>query len=205
MAITRHQTILQRYESSPEGDILIDIATQRVEDLYNNFDRFAPYARKDLDSNLVQYVVDCAQEIGALPWRLRIALPSVPNDRIANSIRNSFRSYFSYLIDLEKRRMHQRIRTSFALLSAGLLLLLVALLVNQRAALSDAIPLQVFAEGLTVAAWVALWQVMATYLIHWMPHRRSLKLYRTLTETPIEFRVADRTNQSSVVSGITTP
>lgn len=41
--------ILNRYEMSEEGRLIIDVAVNTVENLYNNFDRNAAFVRKDLD------------------------------------------------------------------------------------------------------------------------------------------------------------
>ncbi len=47
-----NQSILDRYSRTENGAIIIDVTTERVEDLYNDFDRNAPYVRKDLDDEL---------------------------------------------------------------------------------------------------------------------------------------------------------
>jgi hypothetical protein len=46
----------------------------------------------------------------------------------------------------------------------------------------------VFAEGLTVAAWVSLWEALAVLLIEWFPHRKNIVLYRRLANAELVFR-----------------
>ncbi|HLS97894.1 MAG: hypothetical protein WDA10_06450 [Porticoccaceae bacterium] len=193
--------ILARYASDADGTIIIDVAAQRVDALYNTFDRFSPDARKDLDGDLVAYVVECAREISPRPLRLRINLPDLPDSPTQASIRRGFHGYFTYLADLEGREMSRTVRGSGALLAAGLVLLLLAVLVTEHWASSTAILPRVFAEGLTVAAWVALWQVLATYLIHWAPYRRALRLYRTLAATRVDFSPTSSAATSTVANG----
>ena len=41
-------------------------------------------------------------------------------------------------------------------------------------------------EGLTVAAWVSLWEALATFLIKWMPIRKRLLLYERIATCAIE-------------------
>lgn len=183
----RKQNIIARYGKNASGDIVIDVAAQKVDDLYNTFDRFSPDNRKDLNGDLVTYILDCAREINELPFALRINLPALPEAGERATIRNSFRSFFVYLVDIEKRNMARRVRTSLILLCAGLVLLVLALAVSQRADSNPSILLSVFAEGLTVAAWVALWQALATYLIHWAPYHRTIALYRRLAAADLEF------------------
>ena len=49
--------ILDRYSRTEDGAIVIEVTTEKVEDLYNNFDRNAPYIKKDLDDELSEYLV----------------------------------------------------------------------------------------------------------------------------------------------------
>jgi hypothetical protein len=51
------KSVLNRYERSPEGLILIDVTAEKAEDLYSDFDRSAPYIRRDLDPELVDYLI----------------------------------------------------------------------------------------------------------------------------------------------------
>ena len=58
------QDILSRYEWDTTGNIVVDVSANRIEDLYNNFDKDAPYIRRDLDSDFADYLAACAREIG---------------------------------------------------------------------------------------------------------------------------------------------
>ena len=40
-------------------------------------------------------------------------------------------------------------------------------------------------DGLTVAAWVALWEALATFFIEWPPFRRKLRLYEGLATAEV--------------------
>ena len=61
MAKTR--TILSRYEVDPDGQIIVDASVPTVQDLYSDFDRRAPYLKKDLDPDFVEFLADCVREI----------------------------------------------------------------------------------------------------------------------------------------------
>ena len=43
----------------------------------------------------------------------------------------------------------------------------------------------VFAQGLTVAAWGSMWESLATFLIDWGPRRRNIKTYERLADAPL--------------------
>jgi len=46
----------------------------------------------------------------------------------------------------------------------------------------------VFAEGLTVVAWVALWESLAMFLLEEFPLRKNTALYRRLANAELTFR-----------------
>ena len=66
-----NQSILGRYSRSENDVIVIDVAAEKIEDLYNNFDRNAPYIRKDLGEDLVDYLEEAVSEIGTEEFVIR--------------------------------------------------------------------------------------------------------------------------------------
>jgi len=50
------KSIISRYERTENKEVIIDVSIRAVEDLYNNFDRTAPYLKKDLEQEFVDYV-----------------------------------------------------------------------------------------------------------------------------------------------------
>ena len=43
--------ILNRFAVAEKGEIIIDVSANRVKDLYNDFDKTAPYIKKTLKEN----------------------------------------------------------------------------------------------------------------------------------------------------------
>jgi hypothetical protein len=78
-------------------------------------------------------------------------------------------------------------RTSFIMLLAGLAIQTLAVRLNLHVEHSTSVIARVFAEGLTVAAWVALWNALATFLLNWAPYRRLLALYARIAAAPAMF------------------
>jgi hypothetical protein len=182
------KSVLSRYARTEDGRVILDVYTDRLEDLYHDFDRSAPYAKKDLDPEFVDYLIACAREIGKSDFVIRINLPSPPSEEAASRVNKSIPNYFMYLRQLERDNMSKVFRTSITLLGIGLGVLAASLWVHQKFSAADSIPSKVFAEGLTVAAWVSLWESLATFLIQWPPHRKEVKLYERLARAPIGFR-----------------
>ena len=184
---------LSRYERSDAGGILIDVAATRAEDLYNDFDRTAPYVRRDLDQDLVDYLIGCAREVGAKPFAIRFTLGQTPQEDKASRIRQSVKSFFLYLAGLEQKKVRQMFIRSAAFLGIGLVVLFASVLLRQSLAANRSAVIDVLTEGLTIAAWVSLWEAVATLLIEWLPRRRQILLFRGLAQAQVVFRAeADR-------------
>ncbi len=181
------RSLLARYERTPSGAIVIDVSAARVEDLYSNFDRSAPYIRRDLDPNLVDYLIESAEEIGNEDFVIRFALEQPPHEDQLSRIRGSVRSYFSYLTEREGQKIRHMFRTSLLLMAMGMGLFVVAIWMGGLFGEERTVFENVMAEGLTVAAWVALWEALAKFVIEWPVFRSSLACYRRLSESPLEF------------------
>jgi hypothetical protein len=181
--------VLSRYAQTEDGRIVIDVAADRVEDLYNDFDKRAPYMKKDLDQELVDYLIDCALEIGKKPFSIRINLPLIPGSESISRVRESIQRFFEYLEAAEHREMRKILRTSFILLAIGMVLIVLSIWFNRAMASSDSVVAKVFSEGLTIAAWVSFWEALATFLIQWPSRRGDIGLYRRLADSHVEFQV----------------
>jgi len=183
-----NKDILSRYETDSNGKILIDVAASKVEDLYNNFDRSAPYIRRDLDQELVDYLIESAKELENEQFTVCFTLTNPPNEASLSRIRHSVNSFFLSLAGVERNKVRQMLRRSIVLFAIGIALLFVSVWVNQRIGLERRVVTNVFAQGLTVAAWVSLWESLATFLVDWFPLRSNIKLYRRLASIQPVFR-----------------
>ena len=182
------QDILSRYERDTGGNIIVDVSANRIEDLYNNFDKDAPYIRRDLDQDFADYLAACAREIGKSPFTIRLTLNNPPDKSGSSRIRRSLNTYFLYLADTEIKDIFQMFRRSAILFGIGLAILFTSVWFNQYLGPDRSVTANVFAEGLTIAAWVSLWEALAIFLIEWFPHRRNVVLFRRLANTTLAFR-----------------
>jgi hypothetical protein len=184
--------ILNRYEREPDGTVIIDVTAARAEDLYNDFDRSAPYIRRDLDQDLVEYLIECAVELRRSPFVIRFSMEQAPDESRLARIRRSVNAYFLYLASGENQKILQMLRRSAVLFAIGLGILFVSVSVNRALGTERSVVANVFAEGLTVAAWVSLWEALAVFLIEWFPHRRNILLYRRIAGARLVFRSLPR-------------
>lgn len=182
------KTIISRYELTEKGKVIIDASVRAVEDLYNCFDRTAPYLKKDLDQEFVDYITDCVREVGKRDFVIRISFSSMPDETVMDRVRRSIRTYFQYLQETERRELTTMLRRSLVLFAIGLALMAPAILTTRRFSSSEGVLAEVFAQGLTVAAWVSLWEAIANFFIEWHPRRQNIKRFCRVTDATVIFR-----------------
>lgn len=181
------KNIVERYERSENGEIIINISAYKIEDLYNNFDRKSHFLKKDLNQDLVEYIIDSVSEIDSESFLIEFSLEQKSNDEAISRVRNSVKNFFLYMKELDLKNMKDMIRTSIILLFTGLSIAGMSVLMNESTLAKNSIIGGVIAEGLTVAAWVSLWESLATFLIKWMPYRRKISLYQKISDSKVTF------------------
>jgi len=184
--------IIDRYEMNNRRQVVVDVSVRSVEELFDRFDRTAPYLKKDLDPQFVDYLIGCVRELGRHDFVIRINLTVPPSADHKQRVQQSIRNYMHYLQQTTVRELQAMFRRSLVLFGLGLGLLTLAIVAGRQMAHGGGVPGQILSEGLTVAAWVSLWQALANLLIDWQPHRRELIVYRRLMAAPVQFHgVAD--------------
>ncbi len=185
--MAKKENILERYRRNGDGRFVIDIAAGRLEDLYDDFDRQAPYIVKELDADLVEYLTESARELGKHPFQIRFSIAGAADEAVRDRTRASVRNYFLYLRDTQAREVRRTLRTSVSFFVIGLAIMFVSVWVNQDLTQDASVLEEVLASGLTVAAWVAMWEAVANILINWRPYRNDMKLYQRLARAEVEF------------------
>ncbi|MDO8281600.1 MAG: hypothetical protein Q7U10_03085 [Thermodesulfovibrionia bacterium] len=179
--------LLERYSRTADGKVIIDITTERIEDLYNYFDKNAPYLKKDLDQEFVDYLIDSVHEIGKEDFVIRFRFSAMTDDTNTSRVQMSIRNYFLHQKELEVRELKRMTRKALTLFSIGVVILTLSVLVNQELAIDETVVSRLFAEGLTIAAWISLWEALATFLLNWAPHRNKIKLFERISKAPVFF------------------
>lgn len=177
---------LARYRID-HGERCIDVRAAGLDQLFDFRDP-SPFQERDLDPDVVDYVVEAADDIGHHgPFRIVFWLTGRCD---AQTVTEAFRAHFGYELDRLERRKHRQRRTGFAYLVVALALLLVfqtlARLVAEApgGAFGNAV-----AEGLVIFGWVALWRPVDVLFYEWLPLRRHGAVLRRILEAPVDVRV----------------
>ena len=179
--------ILNRYRRDSAGRLVIDIAATKVNDLYDDFDKQAPFVKKELDYDLVEYLVESARELGRETFSVNFSLNSELEDSLKNRIRHSIVNYFDYLLAKNSRELHVMLRNSLTLFLLGLVRLSGSVYLNHAFDFGDSVFKRIMAEGLVIASWVSMWEAIAGVLLHWQPTVRERLVYRRLRNADLTF------------------
>lgn len=123
--------ILNRFAVAEKGEIIIDVSANRVKDLYKDFDKTAPYIKKNLEGELVEYLLGCAREIRRKKFVIRFNIDEPVDEESSKRVKESVSKYFCYLKEVGSRQIGDMLRRSFFLLFLGLGLLMLYLWVNR--------------------------------------------------------------------------
>jgi hypothetical protein len=165
----------------------IGLELDELNQLFNSLD-LSPIQNKDLSPEVEEFIVGSAQEHApgeALTLRIRVG--KWPGQDPSDLIRQSIHNYFAYraqMNHLEFRRLMKRGRSS---LFIGLLFLVACLAASRLLVGShEGTWATVVRESLSIAGWVAMWRPMEIYLYDWWPLRGRGRIYKKLSQVPIQ-------------------
>lgn len=184
--------IVSRYERAESGEIIIDVSVRSIEDLYNCFDRAATYLKKDLDQDFVEYLIECVREIKNHTFLIRINLQQQENIDRMERVRRSITNYFSYMISLERQSLTKLIKKSAMYFWLGVVLIAVPLIFNDALFDHQTVVSDIIREGITIAAWVSMWQAFANIIFEWNPHAQNMKIYDKIIDATVLFTQQSR-------------
>lgn len=167
------------------GVCLIEIALRELKQLFNTLDP-APFHEKDLDPAAEEYIVSAVREIGSLPSRLVLQLPSGTTDEEACGAVVAIRTYFAGRSRHAGEQLRLLLVRGVISLVIGLAFLAICLsareLLLAKAQPSDAI----VSEGLLILGWVAMWKPVEIFLYDWWPDLDRGRLFERIAHIQIE-------------------
>ena len=177
------KNILDRYDQTINNEFIIKISTNKFENLYDNFDMSSSFLKKDLSQQLVDYIIESVNEISNEKFIIKFYFKEDIEQKDIIHIEKSIDSYFTYLEELEKKKMREQIKNSLIFMILGVFFISLSIL-NET---NQELTYRVISEGLMVAGWVSMWEAMATILIKWLPLSKKLKLFEKIVNSKIEF------------------
>jgi hypothetical protein len=171
-----------------DGVNLIEITLSSAEQLFNTLDP-SPFYEKDLDAEAEDYIVGAARELPAHePFKLMLYLPPGGYTTAAAAVElpASIRNYFEYRRQITARDLRLLLRQGRTSLAIGVTFLGACLLLREILIATHGTIERVFAEGLLIAGWVAMWRPLEIFLYDWWPVRGTGRIYAKLSTTAVE-------------------
>ncbi len=165
----------------------IDLRFNEINQLYDTRDP-SPFRERDLDENLVDYVVMAMEELPPKESKKVVLIgPPFKEGNGREEFIEAFHRYFEHEARAKVNELKQLLkygRTSFFF---GLLFLIICLVIGNW--VGDKILIhRIFREGLGIIGWVALWNPINIFLYEWWPHLAKIKVYRYLAKIKVEFK-----------------
>jgi hypothetical protein len=176
----------QRRYHFEDGRALIEVRVKKPRQLFDVRDP-APFRERDLDDELVEYILSCAEEFSAKQeFKIVVHLTEVADPELhASAISSAVSQYFSFEADLKRRQLTHVLRTAQFFLLIGLSTLFICLGVAHS--IDDSKwPQAILREGLVIFGWVAMWRPIELVLYDWWPHWGRVKLLRKLATSPVQ-------------------
>jgi hypothetical protein len=190
------QDILSRYDTDTENRMVIDVSVGRVGELYEDYDSAASYVRKDLDQDFVDYLIESAQELRKTDFLIRINLPTQVEEGHRQRVRQSMVNYFRYLEGLARNRLRRMIWKSFFLFCLGAYLLVLSMVLAKNLGPAGGMVEKLVTEGLTVAAWVSMWNAFANVIFGFADIIGEIRTYRRIAGSEVLFAKQEMTGDS---------
>ena len=171
----------------PKQSRVIELELRDTSQLFNSMDP-SPLENKDLNDDVEEFIVVSAQEYRPdQALTLRIYLREWPEEDLTDVVRESIHNYFAYRANVNQLAFRRLMRQGRTSLLIGMVFL-AACLLTTKLLLGDleGTWARIISESLTIAGWVAMWRPMEIYLYDWWPLRRTSRLYRKLSEIPVE-------------------
>ena len=124
--------ILSRYDRNEKDEIIIKISTSKFENLYNHFDMSSTFLKKDLNQQLVDYIIESVSEISNEKFILKFYFEEKIAQNDISKIKTSVNNYFTYLEELEKKKMSEQVKNSLIFMLIGAFFITLSILSEEN-------------------------------------------------------------------------
>lgn len=164
----------------------IEIRLATLDQLFNSLDP-SPFHEKELDQKAEDYIVGSADEAPLnTPLALMIRLPESLGTVQSEPIEDAVHNHFSYRLMETRRRLRFHFREGRIALLIGLVFLALCVAIRELVfSPGQGAIAQMFAEGLLILGWVAMWHPLQIFLYDWWPLQHQTRLHAKLARMPV--------------------
>lgn len=175
------------YEKNPKnGNYIIEVSLKNYAGIFNNWDH-APYKRKDIHPELLSFLEDSIDDI-PMEYNIDICFylaEEKQNQERERIITSWFKTFYSFYVELEKKKIRSIIRNAVIYLIISCALLTFSYLgVTSR----DSIVVYTLTEVIIVGGWVFLWEAISLLTFERSKISKLIKNYKRFIRAEIAFR-----------------
>lgn len=182
---------LIRYKTRGET-ALVELRLSQTRQIFDNRDP-SPFISRDLDPDAVEYMVGAVSELKIhQKFSIEIyATAEEPDSLPESEVRNAIHSFFQYQVQLTQGKIQLIFRRARISLVLGLLLMFGCLALANfiEGWLPAELPVKVFAEGISILGWVAMWKPLELLLYEWWPLMDFRSIYSRLSKCEIHLHL----------------
>ena len=171
-----------------DGWNLIELKIREPAQLWNAMDP-SPFRERDLDPDAAPWLANALRELHEQrKVKIVVHLPALADEQTAADIRDAIGNFFHYRATAAQFALRELLRLGRASLVTGLLFLAICTFLGMFVFTGYSIWQRLLHEGVLIMGWVALWRPLEILLYDWWPVLRDLRLYRRISEVPVEIR-----------------
>ncbi|MDD2371235.1 MAG: hypothetical protein PHQ32_04465 [Firmicutes bacterium] len=190
MFLSRIKDLKNIYSIDSKDDFIIDLQLDRYRDVYSDWD-YSPYQNRDLDDDLVEYLLECSYEIGHhYKMKVLFHLPKMIKDKNKELVSiKGIRHFFAYQYKRNKTQMLRVIRDTLIFFLLGILMITIGTILKNSLTIN--LFNQVLIEGLYIGGWVMMWEMFSTWFFQVNKYRNKIKHFKRLQNIEYEYFYTD--------------
>jgi hypothetical protein len=175
--------------SASASPVSLELSILDPMQLFNSMDP-APFHERALDAEVIDYIVDWAQEVPAdAPLQLLVTISGkVALAQDTGLISNAVHASFERRALAKQRELRKLLKEGRISLVIGIVFLAAAVFISDY--LGGLISNENYAwlvqESVVIGGWVALWHPINIFLYEWWPLRAERRLFERLSRMPVQ-------------------
>ena len=170
---------------------VIEVSLENYHELFNGWDA-APTRKKDLDSELLEFIETAAYDIPMKQHvKLSFAIPvSEKDDKLETSsktaIYNNFKTIIHFInkqLGLNNRKILTYVTLSFTFITLAYIMI---------SFYEDSFAFSIFREGLFIGGWFLLWESFSLFFFDSYEVRQRRKRFQRYLDSEINFRYIEK-------------
>lgn len=189
-----HADILKRYDMTVDNKFIVHANIPSYTALFENYDYTSSFYKRDINEKLVDYLLECAEEIGNRnSFVIRFDLPEKEKSETEEGdIITGFTNYFDYLVTLSRKEIGLALKRMLIHLAIAGIAILLWLFMAPGDVENPVLRQLSLTSGLFVAVWVLLLTGVSRFVYRVQARLRQIRLFKKIKACPVQFNYIDQ-------------